>query len=252
MRDLIVHHHLFKNAGTSVDLALQAAFGPAWVSVEGQGRELTGEDLARMAAEDPNLCAVSSHTFRPPFEAAGLRLWPIVFLRHPLDRVRSAYDFERRQVSASEGAALAKRVDFAGYVTARLERVRDRSIRNFQTNKLSPISPYGPPDHAAELQGALACIARLPFLGLVEAYDTSLQRFARALGQGGFAVRFPVLRANTAREAADALEARVAAAEAALGPDLAARFRAENDNDYHLYALARWLHAQIADDQLPR
>lgn len=141
---------------------------------------------------------------------------------------------------------LAKQVDFAGYVTARLDRVRDRSIRNFQTNKLSPLSPHGQPDHAAELQGALACIAGLPFLGLVEAYDLSMQRFTQALVGAGFAVRFPVVRANTTENAAEALEARVAAAEAALGPALTTRFHAANDNDYHLYGLARWLHAQIA------
>ncbi len=254
VRDLIIHHHLFKNAGTSIDLALQNAFGPAWTSVEGRGQELTGADLSLIAIHNPGLRAVSSHTFRPPFAARGLRLWPIVFLRHPLDRVRSAYTFERQQVSGSEGATLAKQVDFAGYVATRLDWGGDRAIRNFQTNKLGTISPRAPTDHAAELRHALACIAGLPFLGLVEAYDRSVQRFSQALRQGGFEVWFPDARANaTATEDGEGeLPARVAAAEAALGPALTQRFREANENDYRLYDLARWLHAQIAGDQAPR
>jgi hypothetical protein len=248
MRTVILQHHLFKNAGTSVDVALRRSFGAGWRSAEGSGRELTAVDVAALLAAEPEVKALSSHTFRPPFVVPGvLRLLPIVLLRHPLDRVRSAYEFERIQVAETFGAQLAKQHDFAGYVAARLARTRDRAIRNFQTNKLGQMAGFPPLDDAEELLSALECITSLPFVGLVETYDYSMQVFSRVLSREFGPVSLEVVRANTTRAADDGMEPRVAAAEAALGPALAAAFRAANRHDYQLFELLRWMHARMQE-----
>ncbi|MDO9502247.1 hypothetical protein [Falsiroseomonas sp.] len=244
MRTLILHHHLFKNAGTSVDIALEQAYGARWRAVEGAGRDLTGADLAAVLAADPALLALSSHTFRPPFLVPGeVRILPIILLRHPLDRARSAYEFERKQVADTFGSRLAKQEDFAGYVRVRLDRAGDRAIRNFQTYRLVP--PATPPDE--ELMAALASIARLPFIGLVETYAFSMSVFARLLsGQVG-PVSFEVVRANTTAKSDTELDARVAEAEATLGGALAARFAAANRHDQHIFELVRWMHDRMQE-----
>jgi hypothetical protein len=247
MRPLILHHHVFKNAGTSVDVALQRAFGPRWQSVEGEGRELVGDDLAALLAIRPDLVAVSSHTFRPPFEAGpGVRLLPIVFLRHPLDRVRSAYAFERHQVADTSGARLAKQTDFAGYVRARLGQPEDPAIRDFQSFKLIVHRPGRPRSQAEELSAALDALASLPFVGLVETYDASLQVFARLISREFGPVSLPAVQANVTREPLP-LAARVARAEAELGPELTARFWEANRNDRHLFELVRWMHGHMLE-----
>jgi len=248
MRCVIFHHHLFKNAGTSVDVALRKSFGPRWRTVEGDGREITVEDLSRLLHDEPDLCAISSHTFRPPFTLPGdIRLLPIVLLRHPLDRVRSAYEFERQQISDTFGAVLAKQHDFAGYVAALLARPGDRSIRDFQTNKLSHKPGTAPDADREEFLSALTCVKSLPFIGLVENYDFSMQVFMRVLSREMGALSFEVVRANTTRAAEEPLEARLAEAEAALGPSLTAAFRAANRHDQHLFELVRWMHARMQD-----
>jgi hypothetical protein len=252
MRSVIFHHHLFKNAGTSVDVALRRCFGPRWRNVEGEGRELTAADLAALLAGEPELRALSSHTFRPPFDVPGVRLLPIVLLRHPLDRVRSAYEFERNQVADTQGTRLAKANDFAGYVRARLAQPHDRSIRNFQTNKLSHLPRNAAPDTAEELLSALDCIRRLPFIGLVETYDFSMQVFSGKLAEQLGGQSLEVVRANTTRKADDQLATRIAAAEAALGPDLAAAFHAANRQDQHLFELVAWMHRQLDGSLQPR
>lgn len=244
MRTLILHHHLFKNAGTSVDVALEQAYGGRWRTVEGAGRDLSGADLASVLEADPDLIALSSHTFRPPFLMPGeVRILPIVLLRHPLDRVRSAYEFERKQTADTFGSRLAKQEDFAGYVRVRLDRSGDRAIRNFQTYKLVPAAT--PLDE--ELVAALASIARLPFIGLVETYAFSMSVFARLLSRQVGPVSFEVVRANTTTKSDAGLEARVAAAEAVLGGELAARFAAANRHDQHIFDLVRWMHNRMQE-----
>ena len=253
MANVIFHHHLFKNAGTSVDVALRRCFGPRWRNVEGEGRELTGQDLGALLAGEPELCAISSHTFRPPFEVPGdVRLLPIVLLRHPLDRVRSAYEFERHQVADTMGTRLAKVHDFAGYVRARLAQPHDRSIRNFQTNKLSHLPRNAAPDTAEELLSAMGCLQRLPFIGLVETYDFSMRVFSAKLSEQLGGQSLEVVRANTTHKAEDSLETRVAAAEAALGEELAAAFHAANRQDQHLFDLIAWMHVQLQEAPQPR
>jgi hypothetical protein len=68
-RALIIHYHIFKNAGTSVDFALSESFGDKWTTFEGKDAcdLLTSAQLARFIDEDPDLKAISSHLARPPF-----------------------------------------------------------------------------------------------------------------------------------------------------------------------------------------
>jgi hypothetical protein len=248
MRTLILHHHLFKNAGTSIDLALARAFGARWRSVEAGGGELTAEDLLRLAEADPALAAVSSHTFRPPFGVSGrLRLLPVVLLRHPLDRARSAYEFERQQRADTFGARLAKETDFRGYIETLLGQRGNRSMRNFQANKLS-VLPRNNLDEASELSSLLAIASQLPFLGLVETYELSMGIFAGLISREFEPVSFEVVRANQTRARHDStLEERLAAARAALGPEVAARFDEANRTDLQLYRLVRQQHDRLIE-----
>lgn len=248
MRTLVLHHHLFKNAGTSVDVALHEAFGTRWRAIEGGERELTASDLLGLAEAEPTLQAISSHTFRPPFEIPGrLRLLPIVLLRDPLDRARSAYEFERQQQADTYGARLAKRTDFRGYIETQLAQRGNRAMRNFQANKLSAL-PRNNLDEAAELQSALAILSKLPFLGLVENYAFSMRVFAGLVTQLGWPVRFEVVRANTTRQRPDlSLEDRLRAAREELGAETAALFDEANQVDRHLVDLARRTHERMRE-----
>jgi hypothetical protein len=98
---LLFHYHLFKNAGTSVDEILSRNFGRHWVEQEfndvptpGSASQLVHEFLA----ERPGIKAVSSHTARLPAPELAERVTlPIIFVRHPIDRLKSAYNFEREQ-----------------------------------------------------------------------------------------------------------------------------------------------------------
>ncbi len=112
-RTVVLHYHLFKNAGTSLDEILKRNFGARWVTRE---FSMTGGDnsaeLAKWITEEEDAVAFSTHTgIGPVPEVPGVRIVTIMLLRDPISRIRSAYRFERSQRADTFGARLAKETD---------------------------------------------------------------------------------------------------------------------------------------------
>lgn len=171
-RTIILHYHLFKNAGTSVDKILKDNFPGRWVTAEfppmGGNNTPLVEDWIR---DNPEAVAFSSHTMLGPIPAIeGVEVISLMLLRDPIARLHSAYRFERQQDADTFGARLAKETDFEGYVRARLEIPGDRQCRNFQTARLASLVPGSEP----ELDRAKAAMNALSIIGRVEAFDVFL------------------------------------------------------------------------------
>src|SRR5437763_15551616 len=97
-RDVLVQFHIFKNAGMSVDQSLQQYFGADWIAFDPPAPDIGvgNNDLVATLEAQPNVAAVSSHQLRFPLGGSEhIRLHTILLLRHPIDRVRSIYDYER-------------------------------------------------------------------------------------------------------------------------------------------------------------
>lgn len=194
MRTIILHYHLFKNAGTSLDRVLQLNFDEAWIDHEFPLQQGDNSDLvAEWIADTPQGIAYSSHTAMGPVpNIPGVRVLPVMFLRDPVARSRSAYAFERKQKSDSWGAQLAKRTDFAGYVRARMDQPNDRQVQNFQTWRLAHMRPGA----GSELQRAKAALDDLALVGLVEDFSGSMRRLAALLRPDFPDFYWVALRAN--------------------------------------------------------
>jgi len=178
-RTIILHYHLFKNAGTSVDKILQDNFPDRWVTAEFPPK---GNDNSALVAEwirdTPDAVAFSSHTMLGPIpKIDGVEVISVLLLRDPIARIRSAYRFERKQDAQTFGAVLAKHTDFDGYVRSRLALPNDRQCRNFQTQRLASLVP-GP---APELERAKAALERIDLIGRVDAFDAFLAEMQVAL-----------------------------------------------------------------------
>ena len=215
-RLLLFHYHLFKNAGTSIDEMLARNFGRHWQTQEfpRQGNAVAVTNFIRQRRD---LIAVSSHTALLPVpRIEGVHAFPILFVRHPIDRIRSAYEFERRQAAGTLGARLAKTHDFAGYLQALLKKPGHRQVRNFQTFRLSHNEPMR---SGTELQRALRSLESLPFVGLVEAYEKSIGRLAGLLRPWKPDFCACTTRRNASFGPDKQLPERLAQIEAALGRD---------------------------------
>ena len=178
-RFVFVHYHLFKNAGTSLDKILQDNFGSQWVTAEFPRQRGNNSDLvADWIRATPEARVYSSHTAIGPLpQVEGVRIFPILLLRDPIDRIVSGYKFERRQKTEKWEALLAKAHDLEGYARARLERPTDRQCRNFQTRRLSAFLPGPEP----ELDRALHALKMLDGCGLVERFDDAMTRLATVM-----------------------------------------------------------------------
>lgn len=237
---IILHYHLFKNAGTSVDAMLAANFGDRWIEHEFEivPRQSNSDAVRDFLIANPGIAALSSHTALLPLPVIeGVEIFPILFVRHPLLRVRSAYIFERSQRVDTGGTRLARSTDFAGYVRALLDHRRPNQVRNFQTSRLALIAPGAgiPP-----LERALMACKTLPFVGLVERYDQSIERLTELLRPKLPDFQPLIVRRNATAFEARSMEAQLSDVREELGQALYGELIAANSRDLAV-------HGQVAE-----
>jgi hypothetical protein len=179
---VIVHCHIYKNAGSSIDRLLWESFGDGFAVLDPMPGHQTIEAAAvrRFLRDHPHVKAISSHRLHPPFDIPGAL--PMVMLRHPVDRARSAYAFARGNPDMPDHA-VARDGSLAEYVAWSLATRGDGAIlRNYQVHHLSGAA-YRADDPVrweatqADLQDARTVIARLPCFGLVRRFGESCRLF---------------------------------------------------------------------------
>ena len=97
-RNIIIHYHLFKNAGTSIDLMLEDSFGSDWIQydeITGKHGKMLPSHFVEYILDNKNYKAISSHRLVPPIIShKHLNVFPIILIRNPIDRAFSAYQFQ--------------------------------------------------------------------------------------------------------------------------------------------------------------
>ena len=153
MRFVVVHYHIFKNAGTTVERILDREFPGDFARLHGPTADCTldSEDLASFLEDHPTIQAVTSHHLRYP--APSLRnvvIFDCCFLRDPLDRLDSLYNYFRRIDSTDPLCRNAHRLNAADFVRA-LQDAEDLEKRDqigaslalyLKAKKLYPASDF--------------------------------------------------------------------------------------------------------------
>jgi hypothetical protein len=241
-RPVICHFHMFKNAGTSLDGALQREFGSAFAEYDGPRANyaLSPAEVRAFIEPRPALRAFSSHQVRFPLPEIEEVLWlPAILLRHPLDRAASVYRFERKQRSSSPGATQAKRLDLTGYVRWRLGQGAHNLLCDFQTAFLSSNPAEGV--RRADLAAATARLESAPLAGTVERMDESLACAEPVLHAHLPGLDLSYRMRNVGRDRGSTLAERLAALRTELGDELYAELAARNARDFRLHERANAL-----------
>lgn len=236
-RTVIFHYHLFKNAGTSVDHILKDNFGERWVTREFDVKapKVHAQEVAQWIQDNPDALAFSSHTAElPPPAIDGVTVLPLIYVRHPIDRIASAYSFEHKQGGNGFGAVLARNTTLGGYAEVRLSMVRDRQCRNFQVARFSRMFLDSP---GTELEHALKAGLTLPFIGIVEDFAGSMQRMEEFLKPYFPEFRTRHVAANVSRDVNLGLADRIAALRAELGDRMFNMLENANAEDLTLYSV---------------
>jgi len=240
-RSIIVHFHFFKNAGTSIEHVLRTHFRDGFASYEpGEPTEtFPATTLVSLLEQQENLQAVSSHTICfPPPSHPDWSVFPIVFLRHPVDRILSMYRYERRQESDNPGAVVAKEQDLAGYVSASLDRPWEYTLRNYQAWMLGQgETPKNDDDEL--LRAAVNVIDRLPVVGVVDQFTESIRQFNDWLSPHFPGLVMRAVHRNRISPRDSRIEDRLEGLRDRLGDRLFERTLAANALDLELYRRAR-------------
>ncbi|WP_148662089.1 sulfotransferase family 2 domain-containing protein [Paraburkholderia phytofirmans] len=243
MRTVIVHYHLFKNAGTTMDSVLDRNFaGDAHGHLEGPypWSTVSPNEILEYALANPGLRVISSHQARLPLpEHPSITFLPILFLRHPIDRFASVYEFERRQPadSISPSVAIARNGGLVAFANWVVDRQATAVCRNFQVAHLASAQSdmrEARATHSDYLQ-ALAHLRSLPFFGIVESFEESMQILQEFLRPhvGELNIDFSIENFTPGRKAT--LEDRLEHIESELGPSLYRELLEHNALDLLLY-----------------
>ena len=238
-RSVVIHYHIYKNAGSSVDAMLQASFGDGWQAFEGLTRApKTSEEIRRFLVGRPLLRALSTHTGRPPLPAP--HYLPIVFLRHPILRARSAYRFALQDNTQPDHSAAAIG-DFAAYVRWAVDGsegghvIRDYQVVHLSAASFREDSIRKARATEADLAEACALLNEWGIVGIVEQFDRSAALFQRTYGPKVPGLALSPVWANRTAESPVSIEDEIQSIRRTLGPTLYAALEARNDLDLRLY-----------------
>lgn len=238
MKTVILHYHLFKNAGTSLDAAFKENFSEEkgeWVTREFPAQPaLSREQLKQWIIDNPQAKCFSSHTaIFPVPQIEGVKIIPVIFLRHPIDRIASAYSFEKKQGGEGFGPTLARNTDLAGYIETRLSLPHDRQCRDFHAHRLATMFGEKQGDEATRAKMA---IEELPFVGLVEKYSESLEKLENLLKSDGFdGIRLSPVEKNVSRGSKLNLNQKLSDIKEQLGQELYIKLANENNVDIQIW-----------------
>ncbi len=244
MRTVLIHCHLFKNAGSTLDWSLRRYFGDRFVEHTDDAQMWTSPAyLGWYLSKNEDLCAVSSHHVPFPMPVLeGVRLLPVVMLRHPIDRVGSVYTFEVKQEASGPGAVNAKKMTFPQYVRWRMEPTAGATIRNFQTRRCCG-RRFKVGDHVTEqdFEVARRRLQSMPLMGLVDRYEESMVLFEHVLQPVYPDINLAYVKQNVAEGRRGTLEERVQHVCDRLGSEVSAILIEENKWDLALYEEAKTL-----------
>ena len=241
---ILIHYHIFKNAGSSVDTSLQHSFGDRWGSFEGPHAHAiqSKKQLSEFINANNSLVAISSHLARPPLPHANCL--PVVFLRHPLLRAYSVYKFTRSD-NSQPYSDVAQDLGFPDYIAWALKKeLGSIVIRDYQVVHLSDASwregnILKTEATPTDLKQACQLLSDWGVAGVVEEFELSASVFQTIYGKRLPALEFlPRWENATCREIVPVSE-RIDHLRKMLGEGLYADFMGANELDLALYAHAR-------------
>jgi Sulfotransferase family len=185
MRNVILHHHIFKNAGSTFDFTLEMQLGldAGFATIHGPGdiNTVTAEQLVDFLDSHPQVVALSSHhmhclNYQQLIGQRPYRFINAALVRKPLQRILSIYKFFRRNVSDDPLALAAKELNFADFIGLLLER-HPNYVNSPQVNQFVNHGFYCRPVDSADLEQACRYYTSFGLCGTVERYDHAMVAF---------------------------------------------------------------------------
>jgi hypothetical protein len=216
---VLVHYHIFKNGGSTIDYVLEREFHSHFATLHGPEptSRLNKSDLRQFLLAHPLIRAVSSHHLRyPTVRDEDLQVIDICMVRHPLDRLRSVYQYMRhRHVEAEDPLCRAANQLSAPEFFRHCLANYPTWVRNVQVDWLSSADGTGSP-----LESALAELPNIALLGTLDLFDESLVTWEYTVTPLFPGISFHYLPQNMTQSPRSGLEERLERFRQLCGSDL--------------------------------
>ena len=176
VRFVLLHYHILKNAGTTVEGMLDRNFGDAFCSIDDAERDahFPNASLLALLGRNPRIRTISSHQIRYPVPTlAGFIFFDLCFLRGPIDRIRSIYEYFREKPGAGDPVSEWANALPLGEFIERLIVKMPWYINDVQVNLLANGVVNDCP-RKEDLERATARMLRMSFPGVVDCFAESL------------------------------------------------------------------------------
>lgn len=237
-RKVLMHAHIFKNAGSTIDWILKKNFGRDFRDDREDSLMLKDSTyLQRLVDGEVALKAISSHSLPLPIQdMPGVDVSTLLMLRDPLLRIRSVYSFERKQKAKTPGAIHAKLYNFKDYVQWRMDPEISPTIRNMQVRYLTRRLPLsGQELDETHLLAAINFVKANYLVGIVERFDKSMAVFRRSLLNTGLDIDFSYKKQNITSIESLSKEQLIDQLKDDLGQSLFEEVLEQNKYDIALY-----------------
>src|SRR5207253_10902485 len=151
VRFVLLHYHFFKNAGTTIEDILAHTFFENYDHLDSEDFDgcVGHAELISFLRRHSRMKAVSSHQFRFPVpQEPRFIFFDLCFLRDPIDRIRSMYDYFREKPVPGEPASDLAREKPIGAFIAELVEQHTYRVSNVQVNLLANGIVNDPPADA--------------------------------------------------------------------------------------------------------
>lgn len=246
MRNILLHYHIFKNAGTTLEWIFKKNFGRSAVSmdnVDDPGHIIPNDVIKQYVIQHQRIRSLSSHQIRFPIPQLNqINFIAIVFLRHPIDRVISVYNFKKTMNDRTPGTMNAKKFLLNDFILWSVT-TNYMVTSNYQVNFLSS-SEFDTSNY--DLKAALERMHALPIIGIVDRMNESLVLAEEALRRIFPKIDLSYVPQNMTSEITKDLEGRLTALEQKIGYSMFNLLKEKNSLDMKLYnAACRELDARL-------
>jgi hypothetical protein len=242
MRFVLLHYHILKNAGSTVEEILYHNFRDRLARVDKPDRDghVSNADIVSYLNEHPDTAAFSSHQINYPVpQVPGYMFFDLCFLRDPMDRIRSTYDYFRLKPSDGDPVSdMANRVSEGDFVAHLMENY-PWMVNDVQVNLLAYGVVNDQPQGDQDLRRATDRMMETSFLGVVDRFHESI-----IAGQHALRIVFPNLNCaqapvNVSGGLGGNLDARIEQFKQACGERVYAELARLNQMDLELLRRAR-------------
>jgi hypothetical protein len=190
VRYVILHYHILKNAGSTIEEILVNSFWENFHRFDTSDRDasIQNAELVSFVESHPGLKAVTSHQIRHPVPVVpGYIFLDCCFLRDPIDRIKSMYEYFRDKPVAGDPVSECARGLGLGEFVQRLVDEIPWYANDVQVNLLANGIANDTPNRL-DLERAAQRMLETSFLGVVDCFNESL-----AAGQYFLSPLFPSL-----------------------------------------------------------